>query len=135
MLYCKTKHFCGRIYLHLLPPKTKRGRRKSVETEPLTMRNVLATFILCLCGAMFFASCVGTTLERAFTTKMESRESNKTISEYCATCHTHKNFEPSSHLKQSRASNEGVTECRTCHTYTKTWLLDVRRKTLRTADQ
>lgn len=89
-----------------------------------------AVLILCLCAAMFFASCAGSELERAFTPRVESRESNKTISEYCITCHAHKDFEPSAHIRKA-AAGAGAAECRTCHNYAKTWLLDVRRTTLR----
>lgn len=110
-----------------------------METKSLTIQGVSVVLILCLFGVAFLTSCAGSKLERAFTPKMESRESNKTISEYCITCHTHKNLEPSAHIKQARVRNNtaraGAAECRACHTYTKTWLLDVRRKTLRTAEQ
>jgi hypothetical protein len=76
----------------------------------------------------------------AFEGKMEPEESSKVISEYCITCHNHRDFDPVSHVfdvkyryKDKRYAAK--TECRTCHTYSRNWLMDARRGTNRPLKQ
>lgn len=92
--------------------------------------------ILLLCGITVFilASCTTPLLEKAFKPKMEAEESTEVIGEYCVSCHVHKDFEPEAHVKTAQARYSGppylaTVECRVCHTYSKTWLLNVRRGT------
>ena len=84
--------------------------------------------------ALILTACTTPQLEKAFTPDMDSGESTEVISEYCISCHVHKDFEAAPHVKKVQASYakpeySATTECRACHTYTKTWLLDVRRST------
>lgn len=92
--------------------------------------------ILILSGITVFilASCSTPLLEQAFKTSMEAGESTEVIGEYCISCHVHKDFEPETHVKKARAEYSSppytaAVECRVCHTYSKTWLLNVRRGT------
>ncbi|MFQ5432980.1 MAG: hypothetical protein ACE5EN_10800 [Nitrospinota bacterium] len=89
---------------------------------------MIVLFILILPG------CTTPQLEKAFTPNMDSSESQEVISEYCISCHVHKDFKVEAHLKKARTlytkpEYSNTAECRVCHTYTKTWLLDVRRGT------
>ncbi len=82
----------------------------------------------------FVSSCTTPTIEKAFKTGMDAKDSNKIINEYCEGCHVHKDFERDKHVEKVRTAYtdpafSSKTECRACHTYTKTWLLDVRRGT------
>ncbi|GMT42034.1 MAG: hypothetical protein IEMM0002_0445 [bacterium] len=100
--------------------------------------NTYRVFLFCLLG--LFVSCAGNKIERAFSSRAEPRESNKVISQYCGACHVHKDFEPAAHIETLGTSSSGSVnlssaECRGCHTYKKTWLLDVRRGTYRPANK
>lgn len=98
--------------------------------------NIYLAVAACMTGlfVLVFSACTTPRLEKAFTPKMDSSESQQVISEYCITCHVHKDFEPAAHVKivptlYKNPKYKNTTECRACHTYTKTWLLDVRRHT------
>ena len=92
--------------------------------------------ILILSGitVLIFTSCSTPLLEKAFKPAMEAEESTEVIGEYCVSCHVHKDIEPETHVKKAQAGYSGppyaaAVECRVCHFYSKTWLLNVRRGT------
>jgi len=98
--------------------------------------NIYLALTACMTGlfVLILSACTTPRLEKAFTPDMDSSESKEVISEYCINCHVHKDFEPAAHVKKARGSYTkpeylNTTECRVCHTYKKTWLLDVRRGT------
>ena len=98
--------------------------------------NIYLAVTVCMTGlfVLVLSACTTPRLEKAFAPKMDSSESRQVISEYCITCHVHKDFEPAAHVKKvpalyTKPEYVKTTECRVCHTYTKTWLLDVRRRT------
>ena len=77
---------------------------------------------------------------KAFGSKYSAAESNKIITEYCQSCHNHKDFEPASHIESMRKaykkkSFQIATECRTCH-YVETQIVrnELIRKTIRPRD-
>ena len=83
---------------------------------------------------LILSACTTPPLEKAFTPDMDSRESKEMINEYCISCHVHKDFDAAEHVNKVPAlyaepEYSNTTECRACHTYKKTWLLDVRRGT------
>lgn len=93
---------------------------------------VLFVIIACLLAP----ACATPAIDMAFDGKMESAESNDVISEYCVTCHNHRDFDPVSHVfnvkyryKDKRYASK--QDCRVCHTYSKNLLMDARRGTNR----
>jgi hypothetical protein len=97
--------------------------------EMADIKRLGALFILSLVA---FAACSSSEIETAFSQKMKPDESQKVIVKYCVSCHQHKEFTPSAHsetLAKKLAAGQGGTECRTCHTYSKNWLFDVKRGT------
>jgi len=97
------------------------------------------TGTILLLAMLATSACVSSKLEKAFSGGLEAEESDKLISEYCVTCHVHKSFDPETHVFNVKYRYEdkkyaGKTECRICHTYSKTLLLDIRRGTHRPAE-
>lgn len=91
----------------------------------------LVLFLVALSGAV---ACTTPLLEKAFKPGMETVESDKIIGEYCVSCHVHKSFDSASHVETAKKSYTDAdyavaTNCRVCHTYKRTWLLDERRGT------
>lgn len=77
---------------------------------------------------------------KAFDSKFPSEQSNKLITEYCQSCHIHKDFDPPPHVDIMRKSYkqkkfQEATECRTCH-YVETQFMrnELIRKTKRPKD-
>ncbi len=84
--------------------------------------------------AVLISACSSAPFEKAFKPEMEADESNKILTEYCQGCHLHKDFDPGKHVpKVQKAYNNpkfsSASECRECHSYEKTFLMDVRRTT------
>lgn len=82
-----------------------------------------------------FAGCAAQQVEQAFAGKLTPIKSNKTINEYCQSCHIHKDFDPGLHVFEVRKSYRRsvyrkATECRICHFVEKTWArTELKRKT------
>ncbi|KMP12285.1 hypothetical protein UR09_01350 [Candidatus Nitromaritima sp. SCGC AAA799-A02] len=74
---------------------------------------------------------------RAFEGEFPSAKNNKVISEYCASCHIHKEFDFKEHVAQIRPEYRRrlfrkARECRVCHYLEKQWAHNnVLRKTRR----
>jgi hypothetical protein len=112
--------------------RTIRRRRCGVGTVFIKKFSV-AVFLTGF-STLVFLSCSTPLLEKAFKPDMDSKESIEIIGEYCVSCHVHKDFEPAAHVKKTPAlykesQYSDTEECRACHSYSKTWLLDVRRGT------
>ncbi len=93
------------------------------------MRMIAALFFL-----LFTSACVSEPLEKAFDGKLEPKESNAVISEYCVSCHLHSEFDAEAHVFEVKYKYEnkryaGKTECNICHTYKRTIMFDIRRGT------
>lgn len=87
-------------------------------------------------AGLLVPACVTPKINRAFEGEMKPAESNKIVSEYCVTCHNHRDFDPVSHVfdvkyRYKDKKYAGKTDCRTCHTYSLNWLMDARRGTNR----
>ena len=76
-------------------------------------------------------------LARAFQGEFNSQRNNKVISEYCTSCHIHKEFDSEQHVAEVRPEYRRrlfrtTTECRACHYLEKRWVHNtVLRKTRR----
>ncbi|OGW28457.1 MAG: hypothetical protein A3K09_01500 [Nitrospinae bacterium RIFCSPLOWO2_12_FULL_47_7] len=92
-------------------------------------------------SALALAGCLYTPeVVKAFDRKYPAAESNKIITEYCQSCHNHRDFEPVAHMETAKAtykkkSFRNATECRTCH-FVETQLMrnEIIRKTIRPRD-
>jgi len=83
------------------------------------------------------AGCYTQKVEEAFAQDYERAESNRTINNYCRSCHIHRNFIAAGHVEEQsilykRKVFRYATECRTCHYLEKKFSLnDFTRKTRR----
>jgi nitrate/TMAO reductase-like tetraheme cytochrome c subunit len=81
--------------------------------------------------------CVKSELPSAFKGGFDEKKNNKVISEYCISCHIHKEFSSKGHiqkihLKYKRKFFRKAQECRICHYIEKEWSYDhIYRKTRR----
>ncbi|NIP99406.1 MAG: hypothetical protein GWM98_02480 [Nitrospinaceae bacterium] len=69
---------------------------------------------------LVFEGCYQKKVEEAFDGDFSSEENNRVISEYCQSCHLHRNFSPADHVEEktllyNRKVFRLATECRTCH--------------------
>jgi len=81
--------------------------------------------------------CMKSELPSAFEGNFDGEKNNKVISEYCTSCHIHKDFSSKGHvqkirLKYKRKLFRKARECRICHYIEKEWSYDhLFRKTRR----
>ena len=81
--------------------------------------------------------CIKSELPNAFEGAFDGKKNNKVISEYCASCHIHKEFSSKGHvqkirLKYKRKLFRKAKECRVCHYIEKEWSYNhISRKTRR----
>jgi hypothetical protein len=66
------------------------------------------------------AACQPDSLRQALRGKLPPDESNEVITEYCQSCHIHRDFAPGGHALRmhglyDRPPYTEATECRTCH--------------------
>ena len=83
---------------------------------------------------VFLQSCASNPVDNAFAGKMDTFDEIKTIAEYCQSCHVHRNFSPSGHLKVSPSKYEtepyaSAENCRTCHSIERDFWNDIIRYT------
>ena len=81
--------------------------------------------------------CIKSELPNAFEGAFDGKKNNKVISEYCASCHIHKEFSSEGHvqkirLKYKRKLFRKARECRVCHYIEEEWSYNhIFRKTRR----
>ena len=116
----KTRYLFGFNYLHLI----------------FYMKYIYV--VLFLLFTLFLSiGCTKSELPRAFEGVFDGEKNNKVISEYCASCHIHKEFSSEDHiqkvrLKYKRKLFRKSKECRICHYIEKQWSYDhISRKTRR----
>lgn len=84
--------------------------------------------------------CYTQQIEKAFDDDVSAVDSNRTINDYCRSCHIHRNFSSAGHVEEKsvlykRKVFRYATECRTCHYLEKKFTLnDFTRKTRRPQD-
>jgi len=71
--------------------------------------------------------CSKLAVEQAFKGEFLAGKANKIISEYCKSCHIHKDFDPSLHVSNVRSLYKKpvfrkARECRSCHYIEKDWM-------------
>ncbi|MFQ5915416.1 MAG: hypothetical protein ACE5JS_19785 [Nitrospinota bacterium] len=91
-----------------------RVRRPKVRWIPPALAVVAAALILAL------ASCTKDPLKRAFRGKFLTSENNRIISNYCQSCHVHREFVPEVHMaavkrRYTVRKLREAEECRDCH--------------------
>ncbi len=83
---------------------------------------------------LFLQSCASKPVDKAFAGKLDAVDEVKTITEYCQSCHVHRNFNPSGHLKATPSKYEtepyaSAKNCRTCHSIKRNFWSDIVRNT------
>lgn len=73
------------------------------------------------------AGCSHAEVEQAFKGDLRPGKANKVISEYCQSCHIHKDFDPPPHVSNVRSLYKSpvfrkARECRSCHYIEKGWM-------------
>ena len=102
------------------------GRVRSASRDgSLLVRGGLVFFFVVILGLSL--GCADRQLENAFSGDYSAEKNNKTIHEYCISCHIHKNFIAEEHIaavrtnyKRSFFKKSG--ECRDCHYLEKDWV-------------
>lgn len=85
--------------------------------------------------AIGFIGCSSLEVEKAFEGKFTPIQNNKTINNYCQSCHIHKDFDPGNHVaevrkKYRRKIYRNAKECRVCHFVETRWnRTEMKRKT------
>jgi hypothetical protein len=93
-------------------------------------RKTHAFLTLCFLATLIITSLTGCSsieVEKAFKGDLRPGKANKIISEYCQSCHIHKDFDPPLHVSKVRSLyNRPVfkraRECRSCHYIEKNWM-------------
>ncbi len=81
----------------------------------------LACVLAILCGSLLLTSCYYTPeVVRAFDGEYSEAKNQQIITEYCQSCHLHRNFDPESHVDEARAFYkkplyQSSRACRLCH--------------------
>ena len=80
-------------------------------------------------------ACQPNPLHQALRGKLPSEKSNEVITEYCQSCHIHRDFAPGSHAIRMQALYDrppytDTTECRACHLVREDTWGNKQRKTL-----
>ncbi len=103
-----------------------------MENHRRTYRILIAVLILFW---IVGAGCYTKNIEEAFNGEFSAKKSNRVISEYCQSCHIHRDFTPKAHveakvLEYKRKVFRFAEECRVCHYLEKQFALnDFTRKT------
>ena len=83
---------------------------------------MLVIFILILASG-----CADRRLDNAFDGDFTADKNNKVITDYCQSCHIHKDFDPEPHFEDSGKKYRGASfrktrQCRSCHYIKRDWL-------------
>lgn len=83
--------------------------------------------ILLLVLLIVFGGCAPLDVEKAFDNQFTPIQNNKVVSEYCQSCHLHKNFDSGKHMDKVRGNYKrefyrNADECRACHFIEKDWM-------------
>ncbi|MBI4642079.1 MAG: hypothetical protein HY731_15435 [Candidatus Tectomicrobia bacterium] len=86
--------------------------------------------------ALFLTGCTTPRIEKAFRGKLGETEDNRVITEYCQSCHTHRNQPLSTHITDmtllyDQKPYSEARECSVCHSLDKSFLGFLSRKTTR----
>jgi hypothetical protein len=93
-----------------------------LKTVSFATQGLLMTLFL-----VFLSGCTIVDVEKAFNGDLPPGQANKIISEYCQSCHIHKDFDPPLHVSKVRnlynsPAFKRARECRSCHYIKKHWM-------------
>ena len=76
---------------------------------------------------VILSGCSIADVERAFKGDFQPGKANKVITEYCQSCHIHRDFDPPFHVSKVRSLYKRTVfrkarECRSCHYIEKDWM-------------
>ncbi len=79
-------------------------------------------------------SCATKPIDKAFTKEMMIAKSNKTITQYCQSCHVHRKHNTLEHIstiptRYSSVPYKSTVECRVCHQITRNFWNQIIRET------
>ena len=99
--------------------------------KPFLHRTIILLTIVLTC----IVGCSTVELEEAFKGRFSPVKNNKTINNYCQSCHIHRDFNPGQHVFEirkiyKRSLYRSARECRICHYIERIWALkEMLRKT------
>jgi hypothetical protein len=72
------------------------------------------------------SACADRQLDNAFDGDFTADKNNKVITDYCQSCHIHKDFDPEPHIEKMRKKYRRVSfrktrQCRSCHYIKRDW--------------
>ena len=94
--------------------------------QPIFYMKHIYVVLFLLFTLVLAPGCFKPELPSAFEGGFDGKKNNKVISEYCTSCHIHKNFPSESHIQNMRLKYKSklfrkTRECRTCHYIEKEW--------------
>ena len=94
--------------------------------QPIFYMKHIYVVLFLLFTLVLATGCIKSELPSAFDGDFDRIKNNKVISEYCASCHIHKEFSSKGHvqkvrLKYKRKLFRKAQECRICHYIEKDW--------------
>lgn len=106
-----------------------KARKRS---EPTRRILILAALALGLAGA---TGCSSDQTLKAFKGKLDAREGEKVMIEYCQSCHSHKDFTPLIHQEEARVGYFeepflSAQTCNVCHFVKEDFWRDFKRTTI-----
>ena len=94
--------------------------------QPIFYMKYTYVILFLLSTLVLATGCMKSELPSAFEGGFDGKKNNKVISEYCTSCHIHKNFSSEGHIQNMRLKYKSklfrkTRECRTCHYIEKEW--------------
>ena len=94
----------------------------------------VVSYVFVVVISILSASCSRPALNKAFKGNLPLAESNKVITNYCKSCHIHKNDPPPDHIlnqakRYHQEPHKSAAECRACHYLEKDFWGRVKQKT------
>ena len=105
--------------------------------QPIFYMKYIYVILFLLFTLVLATGCITSQLTSAFEGGFDGKKNNKVISEYCTSCHIHKEFFAEGHVEKIRSKYKRklfrkAQECRVCPYIEKEWSYDhVFRKTRR----
>ena len=97
--------------------------------QPIFYMKYVYVILFLLFTLILASGCMKPELPSAFDGVFDGKKNNKVISEYCTSCHIHKEFSSEGHVQKIRLKYKSklfrkARECRICHYIEKEWSYD-----------
>jgi len=92
---------------------------------PIDLKKLICLIAVILV-LMLTSACADRNLDNAFDGEFTADKNNKVITDYCQSCHIHKDFDPVPHIEEIRKQYRRVSyrktrQCRACHYIKRDW--------------